>query len=404
MRHGCDDDKASMGNHVSSTRDDEYYWKFRNWAEQHIRPSVIARDRAHSFDRALWNRLAETGFFRLLAPVARGGQGATLKEYVSAFSGLARGAGDIPFVLSAGVQNLALSVVLRFGSPEQQERHLEALLSGEKIAALCNSEADAGTDLKALRSSFKCGADGMGQLTLRKSAANNLSVAGLVLASAWRVSEGSKPSLEMFLLEIDSTTRQPALDCGGFWTGAAGSLEIIDAPCSLRENRLACDGTGLDVLKMCFGIERFLIPVLISATLEGVLEEALAVSQRRQSFGKPLASFQYVQEKIVKLYAVTQTVNALVASLLAKQDGYSEDNAALSLLKLVAVEDGFEAATQFYELCGTSGYLSSHPAQKLVRDLLALKTLGGTREQHKLTIFTEILKGYENVKKSTQAA
>ncbi|MBI3556916.1 MAG: hypothetical protein HY074_11685, partial [Deltaproteobacteria bacterium] len=81
------------------------------------------------------------------------------------------------------------------------------------------------------------------------------------------------------------------------------------------------------------------------------------------------------------------------------------DDSALSHIKMFAVEKGFAAATLFCELFGTLGYGAHHPSQKLLRDLLGLKFLGGTKEQHKMTIFMTLFGALaQNEQKSAKAA
>ncbi|MFN8391347.1 MAG: acyl-CoA dehydrogenase family protein [Bdellovibrionota bacterium] len=366
--------------------------RYASWAKLNVRPSAQVRDRDGVFDRGLWQALAREEFFKLLAPQERGGVGATPRQFASAFRGLAFGSLDIPWVLSVGAHaGVATSLLLAFGSSEQIDRYLPGFIDGSCIAGVSNSEPGAGTDLRAMRSQILPEHEDAFRGTIRKSAANNIGVGDLAITSAQKLRPDGKISFEVFLLDLAQATERAQLSLGGFRTGDVGSLHFEDFAVDCAACQLGGDGSGSLVLRRCFDLERLLLGELIAGTLGALLELAVSYAWQRQSAGRRLAEHQYIQEKVCIIFSAHECIDALLGRLWEEGNTrFPSNNARLSHLKFVAVEKGLAAAQAYLELCGMSGYQSDNPAQKLMRDLLGLLALGGTKELHKITLFDAI--------------
>jgi alkylation response protein AidB-like acyl-CoA dehydrogenase len=101
----------------------------------------------------------------------------------------------------------------------------------------------------------------------------------------------------------------------------------------------------------------------VAGVLEGAAQDATNHVLKQQSFGKPKQTKQ------------------------------------LAILKLATVDEGHLGFISYLEVCGFAGYTQPHPAQKLVRDHMALRMLGGTKEQQKILLFNEI---FEEAKVANQ--
>ncbi|MFO0572583.1 MAG: acyl-CoA dehydrogenase family protein [Polyangia bacterium] len=389
----------------------------------HVRPSLLARDEEARFDRGLWLRLAGTGFFGL----ARDGAPQVL-EAAQALAGLGHGGLDAPLGLSAAAQWIGTCLLQTFGSPEQRIRYVEEATAGGSILAVCNSEPEAGTRLRGMRSSLVAAASGEQRLTLHKSGASNLSAADVAIVSAWKYAPGaaSEPRLEVFVLPATPPLVQEShvTELAGFRTGLTGSLRTPDAdgagtglPVCSAEAQLGPDGSGPRILRLCFHLERLLIGALLLGLVDGLVDACAQHLGEREGRDSAFTQHQYVQEKLVLLYALARRIEGLW--LLAEQSirqALATDQIALSeadvrtpapaptpleaaleaaspllgVLKLTAVEDSLVAATTAYELLGYAGYQRASVAQKAHRDLLAFKMLGGTKELMKISVFRDL--------------
>lgn len=368
-------------------------------ARELVRPSLLERDEEARFDRALWLRLAEHGLFE----TAPRGEIATAAQ---ALAGLAHGGLDVALGLSAAAHWIGVCILASFGSAEQRARYLPRSRSGEWIIAVCNSEPEAGTRLRSMRSSVVPEPGGGHLLTLHKSGASNLGGAELAVFSAWKHCAEKEPELAVFVLPATPPLVQEShvAQLAGFRTGLTGAISSAGAlAIDLERAQLGGDGCGPRVLRLCFHIERLLIGALLLGCIDGLTELCALHLQEREARDPQFTQNQYVQEKLTLLYSLGRRVEGLwrlVEDRLAAADdpdpalrmehGLESASALLGVLKPTAVEDALVAATTAYELLGYAGYKRASVVQKAHRDLLAFKMLGGSKEQMKIALFRDL--------------
>lgn len=354
------------------------------FAAVHVRPTALARDEAAVFDRPLWQQLAATGIFRSALD-------SDLPAATRAFAGLAHGGLDVPLGLGAVAHWIGIHLIARFATAEQRA-HLDPLLTGATIVAVCNAEPQAGTDLRGMRSRVDPDGAGGHLATIHKSSATNLGDADLALVSAWHhPADGAPPAITVLLLP----TRTPQLvqtshvdRLAGFRTGLTGALDgPAPLPLRLADARLGDDGPR--VLRCCFDLERLLIGALLHGATDALLDLCSETVRAREQEDPQFTRHQYVQDKLTAICTHARRSEALVALALAAPDLDAASD-ILSILKMTAVDDSVQAAALAYELHGYPGYLRASFVQKLHRDLQAFKLLGGTRELMKIALFRSL--------------
>lgn len=370
--------------------------KFFQYGREQVFPTLFQRDRDVHFDRQIWRELGRQGLFNPYQ---------SFRDQYESFLGFAEGSMDLPLFASVVAHGaIATELLATFGSEHQKAVYLPKMISGEFIAGVCNSEESAGTDLKGIRSSFKDNGAGKILVNVSKRGNTNVTDADVVFASAWDTTNPEKPTLAVLALErghvIQDSHNEKLM---GFKTGMTGSLKTVESlELNSIESMIGDSKAGFKILKHIFNIERFFTGVAFAGILNGLIPFALEHIQGRKSFGKPLSEFQYVQEKVIAIYSkqhrLLETMNNIMSSKadLTRGDlkNYTKE---LALLKMVATEDALRASQQFFEVFGYTSYQLDHLAQKLVRDLMAFKMLGGTKEQQKIVLFQELLAGYEAV-------
>lgn len=369
--------------------------RYSEFGRTHLRPTLLERDRDARFDRVAWDALAREGFFKLLVPVEHGGSAtdprAGLVQAMHAVYGLASGSLDAPWISSVSAHGLVgIDLLTRFATPAQLSRYLPDAIEGRSTLAICNSEEGCGTNLKRITSRLITDDGIRGTLSARKSCSTNGSFADVAMISAWAAYPGREATIEVLIAHKEEATEQRnlAATLSGYRTGMTGSFDVSQLPLTLAERRLGGEGSGLKVFRRCYHMERLIITVFIAGVIDGMLEESLALLHRRDQAGSPIASNQYVQEKIIRIYSARERILALIEGVLTQPEPLSDANdKALSLCKWTAHEEGALAAVAFAEICGHASLLNDHVAQKLVRDFTALRFFGGTQELHKKTIF-----------------
>lgn len=364
------------------------------WGKDLLRSDLLERDQQVSFSRDKWIALAKTGFFRLSLNDTQQSDSLCVKKEIDAFKELARGSLDLPFCLSGIAHSICIKLLSKYGSVSQKQKYLENMLDGTFVAAVANSEESGGTDIRSLTSSLSVIDDSEGKLKVEKRGASNISNANLVFASAWKVYPNTKPTLEVFLLEkhqvVQSAHNERLL---GFATGQTGAIKTHeDLRVTISNVQLGHDRAGFSILKTCFNLERLYIPAIIC----GILEESIALAfehlEGRVSLNRPMLDFQYVQEKICRIFYVKSIIWGLIQQICSTPTAdFSHASKELAVLKTVAIEEGLAACLSFFEAIGYQAYTRTHIASKLLRDILAFKFLGGTKEQQKMVLFQELM-------------
>lgn len=356
--------------------------KFEAIAETLLRPSLLTRDQDGRFDTGIWLQFADAGLFG----VGRSKRSLDLKHLAAVFYRLAERSLDVPLVCTFAAQSVvARELLLQFGSEEQIARYLPEIESGKLIAAVCNSEPGAATDLRKIASECNVGADGVASLKFHKPCVTN-GDGSLFFVSAWKKSGLGKPSISVFIVEKSEVeSRNVTADLSGFRTGLTGSVQgdIANFPAAERELRK----NAFEVFRHCFNIERLFIGVIVAGALRGLENEALAILQTS------IASVdeQWRQDKLIRVSSARIQLDALIETILQKD--LERCSAELGVLKMFVNEQAFDAAMAFLELSGHRSLSKTHVAQKLVRDLTALRFFGGTTELQKISLFAQLIAG-----------
>ncbi len=297
---------------------------------------------------------------------------------------------DLPFISSLAAQAaITTELLMKFGSADQKARYLEGIQAGRTLAAVCNSESGAGTNLKSMTSVVSEITDGFGKFTARKPLATNAAGAQLVFVSAWQQLLGKpKATLEMFLVQPsreETASVAPTLEA--FRTGNCGSLLIQDMGIDLTASRMGPTGTGLEVFRYCFDYERLYLGVLVASVLEGIETTVLEELSARPN----LRDKQYVQEKAIAVTIVKTQLQSLVNMILSRGlENLGDAQVELALIKMLCADDASTAVQQSCDLMGWRGIRNDSLIGKVSRDFGALRYFGGTVELQKMSIFGHI--------------
>ena len=356
-----------------------------------------AIDKAHRIPDEVVEGLKELGLFGLRVPEEHGGLGLDMTQYVKIGAELAVLDGAVA-IMSGGHSTIGFKALLLHGTEEQKRRWLPRLATGELRAAFALSEPDAGSDAQSLRTTARRTPDGTGYLLNgEKLWITNGGFAELVTVFARTPdhprSDG-RPSISCFLVERASGFRSgPEEDKLGI-TGSSTVPLFFEDTLVPAGNLIGPPGDGfriaLEVLNggrtglagSCAGLCRFLLAQI-----------GPYVEQRRQ-FGRPLAEFELIAEKLARVAQETHALECMTYLTTGLIDRGVQDIALESAAcKIFGTETLWMAVNDAVQCAGGNGFTTDYPYERILRDARVNMIFEGTNEILRLMIAGEGLKG-----------
>jgi acyl-CoA dehydrogenase len=306
-----------------------------------------------------------------------------MREALGAVSPLA----DAVFAL----QGLGTTPILLRGSPAQKARWLDRIAAGEVMTAFAMTEPEAGSDVAAIATRAR--RDGSGYvLDGGKTLISNAGIADLytVFAST-NAAEGPR-GISCFLVPADT----PGLRFAG--------PQVLSAPHPLGELRfegcrvpadalLGEEGRGFGIGLAALDRLRPTVAAAACGMAARALDESLGHVKHRRQFGKPLAEFQLVQQKLARMATDLTAARLLVyRAAYEKDQGQERITTEAAMAKSFATEMAQRAVDDAVQLIGGRGVLADHPVDRLYRAVRALRIYEGTTEIQQLIIAGELLK------------
>ena len=276
---------------------------------------------------------------------------------------------------------LAMYPIHAFGSDEQKERWLPRMAKGEAIGCFGLTEPDAGSDPGAMRTKAVRRGDRY-VLNGAKSWITNGSIADV--AVVWAKCEDGV--VRGFLVERGArgfTTRDHQ---GKFSLRASVTSELIFQDCEVPASGLLPKTTGLKSALMCLNQARYGIAWGGVGSALAVFDEALAYGKTRIAFGKPIASFQLQQEKLVFMANEITKAQLLAWRLGRLKDEGRATAMQISLAKRNNVWLAREAARLGREMLGANGIADEYQVGRHFCNIEAVYTYEGTHDIHTLIV------------------
>lgn len=363
--------------------------RYARFGREVVAPGSAERDHLGSFDHAGWKALADEGFWRVHVPVAYGGAGGDLWDFVAAFEGLALGAGDCGFVLSATAHAGLMQVLLTDGTDEQRTRLLPRLMTGA-VGATAATEPTGGSHVAKIGSiAFRDGADYL--LSGQKAHITNAPIADVALIVG-RVAGIGKRDITLFLVDRDQdgVTLGEHEDLLGQRTSPTGPI-MLDNVRITAANVVGPLGEGLATLYSFLAFDRLMYGIVVASLLESLLPVALERVATRTAFGVPLAEHELIQDKIVAMTLVMENARYLAYSAVnALTEGDDRFSLLASCAKLAASEGVVQSTLELIQLFGHLGYDRAAGIERHLRDAVAIRLAGGTTEMQKKNIFRHV--------------
>ena len=351
----------------------------KNFVDDNVIPIIEKYYLDGKFPEEIIPQIAELGIFGINLPQKYGCAGLNNICYGLAMQELERG--DSGLRSFASVQNsLVMYPIFTFGSEEQKDYWLPRLASGEKIGCFGLTEPDFGSNPAGMLTNAKK-VDGGYIINGSKMWITNGSIADV--AVVWAKLEGK---VHGFLVEKSFKGFSAPEMKGKHSLRASITSELIFQDVFVPEENILPHTEGLKSPLMCLNQARYGIAWGVIGSMIMCYQTALDYSLSRIQFGKPIASFQLTQEKLVFMLTEITKAQLLVFRLGKLKDENKIKHYQISLAKRNNVEKALEIARISREILGANGILSEYPIMRHANNLESVKTYEGTHEMHTLII------------------
>jgi alkylation response protein AidB-like acyl-CoA dehydrogenase len=355
-------------------------------ASEHERALRFAREKIGQrvegpFDRDRWRALGEFGFLGLSVPPEFGGLGLGALRTAHLVEALGQGAQDRGLVFSAMAHLFACAMPLaEGGSEEQKRRYLPLLCSGEWVGANAITEAEAGSDVFAMKTrAIPDGDDYL--ITGSKSYVTNGPEADLFLVYAVTNPAHGFMGVSAFLVERAT----PGLTVGRPFdkTGLSGSpiapiyLEAARVPAAAR---LGPEGRGGSGFKRSMHWERACLFAAYVGAMEDLLGRCVDHARTRRQFGRPLGKNQAISHRLVDMKLRLESARLLLYRACWELDRGRDGTLEVSMSKLAISEAAVRAGLEAVQIFGGMGYMTETGVEQFLRDALPTTLFSGTSE------------------------
>jgi alkylation response protein AidB-like acyl-CoA dehydrogenase len=364
----------------------------REFAQREIAPSAIARDEEERFDPAIFRGMAELGLTGAPLPESVGGGGFSYLGWTLAMEEI--GAADMSMAVMLSVHVLSQLPVVQFGTDEQVERWLPALVRGDVCGAFGLTEPGAGSDAAALRTRATLSGDG----TTYRLDGSKIWISNAPFAERYLVFATVDPArgpkgITAFLVEKGT----PGFRFGahekkmGIRSGTTAELifEGAEVPAA---NRLGREGEGYRVALSALASGRISIGAACVGIARSALEQAAAYLQQRKAFGAPLVEQQGLRFMLAEMARDVAAARALVHEAARAKDRGEPIAELSSMAKWTASDTAMKVATDAVQLFGGSGYSRETGIERLMRDAKGAQIYEGTNQIQRLIVADEVLK------------
>ena len=366
----------------------------RDFASNEIAPVAAELDEKGQFPSEIIAKMGELGLMGIPFPETYGGAGMDYVSYSTAVFEIGKVCASTAITMAAHT-SLGMTPIYLVGSEDQKRKYLPPLASGEMIGAFGLTEAEAGSDAAATKTTaVKEGSEWI--LNGGKVFTTNAGEAGIITATAKVIEDGEEKGIGAFIIEADN----PGLKIGPpekkMGWNASDTRQIFFEDLHLPSEQLLGEpAEGFRTFLKTLMTGRISVGALSCGTAEGAYEAALRYSHEREAFGKPIHRFQSVGFKLSEMATEIEASKLLVYQAAKKYDeGHSVVREA-AMAKLFASETAMRAATEAIQVFGGYGYIKEYPAERYFRDAKVLTIGEGTSEVQKIVILREILKSLD---------
>ncbi|HEY1135341.1 MAG TPA: acyl-CoA dehydrogenase family protein [Nocardioides sp.] len=354
----------------------------RDLVTKELAPRAAEAEENADFPRDVFRLLGRTGVLGLPYAEEVGGGGVSYEVYLQVLEEIGR----VWASVGVGVSVHALSCfgLATRGTEEQQQKWLPDMLGGDLLGAYCLSEAHAGSDPAAMRTTARREGDEY-VLNGAKAWVTHGGEADFYKVMA-RTSD-DKNGISCFLVPADTpglVADNPERKMGLMGSTTATML-LTDVRVPV-ERRLGEEGDGLKIALAGLDSGRLGIAAVATGVAQGSLDAALAYAQEREAFGRRIVDHQGLGFVLADMEAAVASARAVTLHAARLRDQGLPFSREASVAKLVATDNAMKVTTDGVQVLGGVGYTRDFPLERYMRETKVMQIFEGTNQIQRMVI------------------
>ena len=361
----------------------------RSFANDRIAPIAADIDASNTFPRELWPELGALGLLGITVEETYGGSELGYLAHVIAMEEISRASAAVG--LSYGAHsNLCVNQIRRWGTAEQKQTYLPKLISGEHLGALAMSEAGAGSDVMAMRTTAVLDGDEY-VLNGSKMWITNAPSADVMIVYAKTDTKATKCNISAFIIERGTPGFSTAQKLDKLGMRGSDTSEVLLQDCRVPAgNLIAEEGKGAAILMSGLDYERVVLAGGSLGIMAACMDLVMPYIHDRKQFGQAIGEFQLMQGKIADMYTAMNSCRSYVYAVASACDRQQATRFDAAGCILVAAEKATWMAGEAIQSLGGNGYINEFPAGRLWRDAKLYEIGAGTSEIRRMLIGREL--------------
>jgi len=368
----------------------------REFVDERVKPDVRQFEESDTYPEPFIEEMKKLGFFGLLVPAEHGGVDVSTAAFARVTEELARGWMSLAGAI--GGHSVITYLIKAFGTPEQQQRYLPRMATGEIRATMALTEPGGGSDLQSMRTFATRDGDEW-VVNGSKTWISNAAHSGLIglLCKTDRDASPAHRGMSVLLVEprpgdeqsgLDISPKIPKLGYKGV-EACTLSFDAMRVPDATVLGGVPDRGWG----QMMRGLEVGRVQVAARALGVGqaALEAAVAYAQERESFGKPIWKHQSVGNLLADMATKMRAARLLTLDAADRLDQGKRADLEAGMAKLFASETAMEVALDAMRVHGGYGFSREFDVERYFRDAPLMILGEGTNEIQRNVIAAQVI-------------
>ncbi|MCL5967580.1 MAG: acyl-CoA dehydrogenase family protein [Firmicutes bacterium] len=368
----------------------------RRLARERVEPRAADIDSTGAYPFDVYHLFQEYGLLGLGMPEPYGGGGADLLTLTIAIEEVARVCATSSLIIAA--QHLGAMPLILAGTPEQKERFLRPIATGEHMAAFALTEPEAGSDAAAARTRAVPEPGGGFSLSGQKVFITNGGLADTTIVFAATGARSGASGMSAFVVDKG----MPGFSVGrvekklGIRGSQTAELRFdhvhVDA-----DRLLGQEGDGFKIAMRTLDRTRLGIAAQALGIAQGAFDLAFAHVRERRQFGRALTDFQGLQWMLADLSVQIEASRQLLyrASEVVERAGFAIESSRevtrlSAMAKLQCSDTAMRVTTEAVQLFGGYGYIEDYPVARMMRDAKITQIYEGTNQVQRIVIFRNL--------------